>query len=415
MLVTGAFWLLAAAVAASIATERALPLALGALVLQLATHTLAYGRPMVRTLADWPLLGLSAMALLSLLVTARMDLTAPQVGRLLLGIGFYYALASWVQSALRLQLVHLGFAATGLALALGALISVDWFGRQKLFFVPAELTARLTRLTADSVNPNVMAGYLALLLPIVLGPLLFQGRRMGWLRLGGLSMVLLAMLAVLLLTQSRAGLMAAGLGLVALSALRWRWFMALSLLGGGLAALALALGGAPLVLEFLGANVALGGLAQRQEIWSRAWMMIQDFSFTGIGMGSFAFVTDLLYPLFLSPPGIPHAHNLLLQVAVDLGVPGLVAYLASLVLVLVMAWQARRRLAANTELAGLAAGIIAAQVVLVAHGIFDAVTWGMVRPAVLVWAVWGTAAALWRFAQAPPEQAPGHRQASETE
>lgn len=392
------FWLLAATVAASIASERALPLALGAAVLHLGAHTLAYGRPVLRTLADWPILGLALMALTSLAVTARMDLSGPQVGRLLLGVGFYYAVASWADSPQRLELIHLGFSTTGMLLALGALVSVEWFSGQKLLFLPADLTSRLARLTADSVNPNVMAGYLALLLPIVLGPTLYTWQQRRRVTQVALAVIMLSMLAVLLLTQSRAGLMAAALGLSALFALRWHWFMRLALMLGGVGLLAIVLSGPQPVLGFLGANVALGGLAARQEIWTRAWYMIQDFAFTGIGMGSFAFVSELLYPLFLSPPGIPHAHNLFLQVAVDLGVPGLIAYLATLTMVVVMAWQARVRLAsADASLAGLAAGIIAAQVVLVAHGMFDAVTWGMVRPAVLIWAIWGTAAALWRL------------------
>ena len=33
------------------------------------------------------------------------------------------------------------------------------------------------------------------------------------------------------------------------------------------------------------------------------------------------------------------------------------------------------------------------QVALVTHGIVDAVTWGMVRTAVIVWTLWGLAAA----------------------
>lgn len=395
-----ATWLLALAVAASIATEQALPLALAVAVLQLIARTIAYARPITRTLADWPILGLAIMALLSLAVTARMDLTGPQVGRLLLGIALYYAVVSWAHNLSRLQLVHLGFIGVGIVLAMGAMVGVDWTGRQKLFFVPTELTNRLTRLTTESINPNVLAGYLALLLPISLGPALFAWRQLGRMTQVVLIIGLLIMSPILLLTQSRAGVMAAGVGLVALGALRWRWGLIVVLILSGGGVLAFALGYQQVILEFLGSNVSLGGMAERQEIWSRAWFMIQDFFFTGIGMGSFAFVTDLLYPLFLSPPGVEHAHNLFLQVAVDLGVPGLLAYVATLTLVVVMAWRARQGLVeVDASMVGLAAGLLAAQVALVAHGMLDAVTWGMVRPSVMIWAIWGTAAALWRLRQ----------------
>ncbi len=57
--------------------------------------------------------------------------------------------------------------------------------------------------------------------------------------------------------------------------------------------------------------------------------MLQDFPFTGIGMGTFTQVADRLYPFFLYAPGtVEHAHNLFLQVGVDLGLPGLIAWLA---------------------------------------------------------------------------------------
>ena len=83
--------------------------------------------------------------------------------------------------------------------------------------------------------------------------------------------------------------------------------------------------------------------------------MLQDFPFTGIGMGSFEQVTNLLYPLFIAPGGgITHAHNLFLQVAVDLGLPGLVAWLSILILVVAVSWRVYRlgRVNGDSWLAG---------------------------------------------------------------
>jgi putative inorganic carbon (HCO3(-)) transporter len=125
--------------------------------------------------------------------------------------------------------------------------------------------------------------------------------------------------------------------------------------------------------------------------------MTQDFPFTGIGMGLFGEVADLLYPFFLAAPGsIPHAHNLLLQIAVDLGIPGLIAWLAIFLTLTVSAWQVFRssRIAGDGWFMGLSAGLLCSQLALIAHGLVDAVTWGMVRPAPLVWALWGMIAAL---------------------
>lgn len=391
-------YLFVLAVAAGVLSERVLPVALGLAGVYAAVHMIAYGRLVPKTLADGSMLLLALMALLSLAITAFPELTQPQVGRLLLGMMLYYALVRWAANPQRLALVYVGCVATGVVLALGALVSVDWTSH-KLFFLPADVTSRFNRITSESINPNVMAGYLALLIPVTSGPLLFAWYRLGALLKIALLIALSVMLAILVLTQSRAGILATGVALLGLLALRWRWGgLGLGLLAGG-GLLSLGFGGYDVVLEFLGSNVALGGLANRQELWWRAWWMIQDFSFTGIGMGGFAHVTDLLYPLFLSATSQPHAHNLLLQVAVDLGVPGLVAYVATLGAVVLMAWRARQAFAEDGYLRGFASGLLAAQVALLTHGIFDAVTWGMVRPAVMVWVLWGAAAALWSVAK----------------
>ncbi len=74
----------------------------------------------------------------------------------------------------------------------------------------------------------------------------------------------------------------------------------------------------------------IGGIEGRLEIWSRAIYGLQDFPFTGMSMNGFRKVVHILYPLFLISPDsdIGHAHNHLLQAGLDLGLPGLISYLA---------------------------------------------------------------------------------------
>ena len=56
-----------------------------------------------------------------------------------------------------------------------------------------------------------------------------------------------------------------------------------------------------------------GTLPGRLEIWQRAIYVIQDFPFTGIGMGTFGPVAQTLYPFFGTNANalVPHAHNIL--------------------------------------------------------------------------------------------------------
>ena len=77
---------------------------------------------------------------------------------------------------------------------------------------------------------------------------------------------------------------------------------------------------------------SINTLSGRIEIWSRAIYAIQDFSFTGMGMNTFRNIVHVLYPLYTVSPDVPlkdigHAHNEFLQAALDLGIPGLVAFI----------------------------------------------------------------------------------------
>jgi putative inorganic carbon (HCO3(-)) transporter len=132
------------------------------------------------------------------------------------------------------------------------------------------------------------------------------------------------------------------------------------------------------------------------EVWTRAVYLVEVFPFTGVGMGLYANVADILYPLvFASSEKVLHVHNLFLQIAVDLGLPGLIAWLSILLVLFTASWNLYRsgRKRNDPWAAGLGAGFFCSLLALVLHGLTDAVVWGMVRPAPLVWVVWGGAVA----------------------
>ncbi|HEB77806.1 MAG TPA: hypothetical protein ENI90_04675, partial [Methylothermaceae bacterium] len=82
-------------------------------------------------------------------------------------------------------------------------------------------------------------------------------------------------------------------------------------------------------------------------MWTNALYALSDFVFTGIGIGTFRQVMPLLYPFVSITPDSPsftHAHNLYLQIGLDLGLPGLIAWLALiLVLFALLIPRVRRR------------------------------------------------------------------------
>ncbi len=135
-----------------------------------------------------------------------------------------------------------------------------------------------------------------------------------------------------------------------------------------------------------GETGGVGSLAGREDIWLRARLIIQDFPFTGIGMGAFSQVVDAFYPLALQPVNIPHAHNLYLQITVDLGLPGLLAWLGCWGTVLWSAWRLYR--SNMLEWRTLGAAALVSQVVMGVGGLLDSAVWGN-RPAIIIWGLWG--------------------------
>lgn len=85
-------------------------------------------------------------------------------------------------------------------------------------------------------------------------------------------------------------------------------------------------------------------LESRLEIWSRAIEGIQDFAFTGMGMNSFRNVVHVRYPLttIRAHTDIASAHNHILQAALDLGIAGMVVYVAMWAAVARMLWMVGR-------------------------------------------------------------------------
>jgi len=385
-------------VAASLISTKALPYALAGMSVLWLARWLAQGHPSRSTPLDWPILLMVALLPVTLWVTIAPGITTPQVYRLLVAIGFYYSIVNWGSSATRLRWLGWGLIAAGFMLVILAPFSVGAKGVARIGFIPALHLTNFSPDASTETNANVLAGSLAILFAFGSGLLAFAGQDLSPVKRAAVLLMLLLTLGALALTGSRGALVAAAVTLLVLIGLRWRraWLFELgAAIAGALLLWRLALA---TQMGSLVASKAIGALVQRREIWLRAIYMIEDFPFTGVGMGNFAGIANLLYPFPEEgvDPIIPHAHNLFLQVAVDLGLLGLAAWLGMLVFVVYAAWQihVRGRETHDAWLAGLGAGLLCAQVALIAHGLTDAVVWGT-RPAVLVWAMWGLTVAAW--------------------
>ncbi|MGH7454679.1 MAG: O-antigen ligase family protein, partial [bacterium] len=131
-------------------------------------------------------------------------------------------------------------------------------------------------------------------------------------------------------------------------------------------------------------------LTGRPEIWNRALHGIVDFSFSGMGLDAFQRVFPVLYPMNQARlnTGIEDAHNFYLQTALDLGLPGLLAFLIMLVLAFSTLVRLYRNTKANSFTRYWVIGVLGALTAHLLYSITDAVSLGA-RAGVALWFLLG--------------------------
>ena len=200
-------------------------------------------------------------------------------------------------------------------------------------------------------------------------------------------MLLLLIFNMLLIiaSRSRGGLLAFGVALLVMAAIRFRWGRWLCLIA---LTVGMALGYFLDFGEILQGDMAPGsdfGLQGRIEIWSRALFGLADFPYTGMSMNGFRDVVHEMYPLFSisSDVDIAHAHNHLLQAGLDLGILGLIAYLGIWLVSVVLLWIGWQRIHDETDrvlIVGISGALVAGWV----FGMLDTIALGA-RPGFLWW------------------------------
>lgn len=245
---------------------------------------------------------------------------------------------------------------------------------------PTSVAAGTVRIYSTLDNPNLLAGYLLPILPLALVAVLRW--RQPARRLFALAALVLG-LAALVLTYSRGawmGLVAAAAVIVVLLAIQqtrrwpplWRRLVPVLVLVGGAALLTV------LVFQVEALRVrVLSLLAGRGDssnnfrinVWLSALDMIQARPWLGIGPGNDAF--NLIYPLYQQPRfNALSAYSIPLELAVEAGIPGLVAGIGLVLASLrrgVAVWRS------NAAMALPAVGVLAVIAGLSVQGLTDTI------------------------------------------
>ena len=386
------------------------------------------GRLAPATPVTWPAFCLLLWTPIGLVNALTWEGAWHAIGYIALGLALFFALLNWFPTQRRPWLIAAfsGLGGIGLAL-LGPMILPRL--PQEFFLFSEELArSKPTDLfnAGETINPNVLAGGLLLPIPLLTAlALRFDMTRRRWLP-PLLLLPALLILAALLLAQSRGAYLASFVSLLLVFTLRWPWAGVIFLIGAIAAGSVISLEGVVLLMEAIGSDGSVTSLSGRWEIWTRALQAIGDFALTGIGIDSFGVVIPALYPYVEIRNVIPHAHNLFLQVGVDLGVPGLLLYCwlwgAALWIFITILRNGgalpiveetkidshhRRRRGLYRQAAlrlALASGGLCAIVAMFIHGMVDAVTWGT-KLAFLSWLLLALAGALYVQGQSVDDEA----------
>lgn len=360
-------------------------------------------RPLPRTAIDAALWPFVCTVVMSLVVTPSVGLSLGKLCGVALGVMTFWALARWATTTERRLVALAVFIAFGAAVALAGLLGTRVYSRYPLI---EPLAIRLPAIirgvpgAEDGFNPNAVSGALTLFIPLQ-AALLFGGAhrwRPGTARITstvvvGTQIVLLALtVGTTVLMQSRGAWL--GLCVAACAFGAWHSRRSREALVAALAIMAVgvALLGPWTTLERAfsrpGASIA-GTVAYRAEVWKVGWCGVREAPLTGYGLNVFRTVRPPACESDAARAGedIFHTHNQWLQVAVDLGVPGLLAYVG-IWLLLARRITAGLRRSARADTRWIAGGLGAGFIAFAVFGIQDAIPLG----AKVGWFFWIAAA-----------------------
>lgn len=365
-----------------------------------------------------------AVALLAVLATAAMSATQASstdvafrlLVQLVLLVGLTVAMTTTLRTPAHVEQLVLVLALAGAAVAGPVLLGA---GPTETFYGGGVVTGRAVGIFAQ---PNELGLFSAVLLVLALGGALLASTRRRR-RVALLAAGLLA--ASLSLSLSRGAWLGALAGLVALAVLvpaarraLLRWAAVALVLVAGLGALGV--GPVPDLVEGLAgragsvASASTNPYDQRDLIWAEGIRLVGDSPWWGQGPGGYTLPAADAALRDGALLEVEHAHNLLLGSAVEHGLLGLAALLGlcgALVLGLVRSRRSTDPVA--REAAPWAAVLVAALVVVLAHGVVD---YPLRNPTVLttVWTVLSllVVAVGLRAGRGAPSRPPAHREAA---
>lgn len=309
-----------------------------------------------------------------------------ELGRPIMGVALALSILSIVYERRHIDGAVLVVLLVSLLVGVLGLVSAQYIGKSDQLQFLIDLVPKYTNFpgAVGGFNVNEIGGAMAFFAPFTAGIAIYEWRKRNAPVLLILATIAFAVLALALaLGQSRFALIGVLLTIGVLIFLliptrRWKY----ATLAVWLVVCLLEVGIVTQVFVPKSSSTAASdatvrdesSLAQRPVIWGAALGIIRDYPLTGVGLNEFrSRQVRAKYPVpNFAMSVVPHAHNELLQVGTDAGIPGMILYIGWHI---ALAWMVGKAWRKGDPLVKAVAASAAAG--LIAHALFglgDAIT-----------------------------------------
>ena len=389
---------------------------------------LAKRQPIPLTPMNLALLVIAIQVLVSLYATYDIAVSLQKVTGVIGGMAVFFALVRFGKKRTGILISTLIFILGSAGISVLGLLGIEWPTNKIIIFNSVyEQFPKISSLIpglSEGFHPNEVGGALTWIIPfwmVVLFWLIIRFKKIKK-QISPFLIILYILIdlfllglssLVLLFSQSRSAYIGLALGLILLllvvlpKKIRWGYSLLL-IIGAGILVYFIWNGQFMMYVNQLFPDsgmvsmaFSMNTLSGRVEIWSRAIYAIQDFAFSGMGMNTFRTIVNVLYPLQTIAADVPlkdigHAHNLFLQTALDLGIPGLIGFIAMYITSFWMTLESLRRLKRSINgktktniltkemFYVILVGFLGGQIAHLGFSMTDAIAFGA-KPGILFW------------------------------
>lgn len=209
-------------------------------------------------------------------------------------------------------------------------------------------------------NPNVLAEYLIMMIPLSISLMWYSKKIYKKVLFLGTSLILIL---AIVLTMSRGGWLGFAFSALVFILLVDRRFL--------LSIIPITLAGVYLLPQtYLNRILSIGNFndssnAYRLKMWEITMEIIGDFPLAGVGFGHLPFKQT--FETYIRTMPTYHAHNTFLEIAAELGIPGLIAFL--LIIFVVFKYSIKELISKDhTYITIISAGVLSGLAGVLAHG-----------------------------------------------